>query len=69
VAIVDAEQRIDGLPVVGQVDLGEARSALADNVEGMYGMVRVAKALDDCASKFSAGSGHSNFHNFPNCGV
>jgi len=62
VTVVDAEQGINGLAVVSEIDAGEAGASFTDNIEGMDIITGIAEALHDSASEFSAGARDSNSH-------
>jgi hypothetical protein len=61
-AIVDPEQRINGLPVVREVDGGRHTVALGHLVEVAHLVARLPKVGDDRSPEFSASACDRNPH-------
>jgi hypothetical protein len=62
VTVVDTEERIHGLAIIGEIDLGEPVSAFANRIEGMYVVSGGAETLNDDTSELSTGTCNSNSH-------
>jgi hypothetical protein len=62
VPVVDAEQRIRRLAVVGEIDLRETGTTLTNDVESDDRMTGVTQPGDDGSSELSGCSSYSNTH-------